>query len=146
MSIVISGGGRKAVIIGVTTVALAMGAVWEQVKKFRTIAPLVDLAFSGSLSHGTASSGTLVGAMAGSTFVLGGSPPAGLTIPSTGGTYSWTGAGSGTGVFTITETNPGAPGSPHVTTIHYSIGLSGGGGGTAGQPIGGLLLTLTKAA
>lgn len=106
---------------------------------------LVDLSLSGSLTHGTASSGTLVGATAGSTFVLGGSPPAGLTIASTGGTYSWTGAGSGTGTFTITETNAGAFGSPHTTTINYSIGAGAGGTSTAGQPVG-MLLILTKAA
>lgn len=124
MSFVFTSRAQDALIL-LTGAAVIVGVGYEAVTKFKPLVPLVDLSLSGGLFNGTSSSGTLVGARPGSTFSLGGTPPAGLSIAATGGTYTWTGAGSGSGIYTITETNPNGAGSPHVTTVHWSISFAG---------------------
>lgn len=70
---------------------------------------------------GTAASGTITGATAGSAITASGLP-AGFTINSAARTWAWTGNGNeGTPSITMTETLANATNSPHATTLALQI-------------------------
>lgn len=74
---------------------------------------------------GTASSGTINGATAGSTITVSGAP-AGFSINSAARTWSYNGSGSATsGSLTLTETLAGATNTPRSTVINFTVSASG---------------------
>jgi len=78
---------------------------------------LKPLSLSGALKASTASSGTIIGATAGSTIV---SNVAGLTVNSAARTYSYTGTAAGTTANGLVETLAGAAGSPMSTPVNVA--------------------------
>ncbi len=81
---------------------------------------------SASFILGSAASGIVTGATAGSAIVASGLP-AGLTVNGSARTWTWTGAGSvGSATITLTETLADSANSPRATDLGVTIALADG--------------------
>jgi hypothetical protein len=107
---------------------------------------------STTYTRGSATSGSITGATAGSTLTTTGIP-SGLTINSGARTWAWDGTGTGaaSGTWTLTEALTGATNTPRGNTISYTINAAGGGGTTwdgvlsnSGYSLSGGSLTATR--